>query len=403
MKTPRVAFLVLCLTVILLAGCSSPAPEALGTVEEVTAPAPQSSGQPNLTVGASGKTYLSWIETGDTGSATLKFAVKTPQGWSDPQKVTESFNMMVNWADFPSLFELSEGVLAAHWLAALPDADEGYNVAIALSKDEGKTWSMPITPHRDGKKAEHGFVSLAPAPGNKGVSVVWLDSRKLEDGAGEVALMQTTVAPDGTLAAESEIDPRVCECCQPSTVAVPGGLLAVYRDRSEGEIRDIAITRFDGSRWSEPKTVFDDNWNIQACPIQGPAIAVAGDNVVVAWFTAPDDKARVQVAFSKDGGKSFASPVQVDDGKALGRVDVAITDSGNAIVTWIENAAAGGELRAREVGPDGKKHDSRMIAKTSIGNASGFPRVKRTAGGLVFAWTDTEDHRVRTAIAKAAK
>jgi hypothetical protein len=41
-------------------------------------------------------------------------------------------------------------------------------------------------------------------------------------------------------------------------IAVPGGMLAVYRDRSP-EIRDIVIARFDGSKWSEPMKVAEDN------------------------------------------------------------------------------------------------------------------------------------------------
>ncbi len=408
MKTPCFASIVLCLTPFLLSACSgskpdAPGPDALGTVVEVMAPAPQSSGQANLSVGADGKTYLSWIESLDTGSSALKFAVRTPQGWSEPQKVIESFNMMVNWADFPSLFELSDGVLAAHWLAALPDSDEGYNVNLALSQDQGKTWSKPITPHRDAKKGEHGFVSLAPAPGNQGISVIWLDPRKLEDEEGDVALMQTTVAADGTLGNESEIDPRVCECCQPTTVTVPDGLLTAYRDRSQEEIRDIVVARFEGGKWSTPKTVFDDHWEIQACPIQGPALSASGNNVVVAWFTEANDMPKVQVAFSTDGGKSFGAPVQVDDGNPIGRVDVAILESGGAVVTWIEHAAAGGELRARQIEAGGTRHDARTIASTSIGTESGFPRVRRTGDGILFAWTDTGEHRVRTALATAAK
>ena len=46
------------------------------------------------------------------------------------------------------------------------------------SFDGGKTWGKPFTPHRDGVKAEHGFVSLfAAQDGN--LAAVWLDGREL--------------------------------------------------------------------------------------------------------------------------------------------------------------------------------------------------------------------------------
>jgi hypothetical protein len=406
MKNPTL--LLLAIGALVFAGCGSNSkepeapkePEAIGSIAELPAPAPESSGEPNLSTGASGKTYLSWIERDEKNLSSVRFAFRTPEGWSETRTVAQSYNMLINWADVPSLFELHDGFLAAHWLVALPNGDDGYNVSVALSKDEGKTWSKPLTPHRDGKKGEHGFVSLAPAGGNKGVSVIWLDPRKLVDEEGDVALMQTTVGEDGKLGMESQIDPRVCECCQPTAIPVSDGLLAVYRDRSADEIRDVVTSRFDGSKWSEPKTVADDKWKIDACPIQGPAISAAGENVAVAWFTAANEKPKVQVVLSKDGGKTFGVPVQVDDGNPVGRVDVAALESGGAVVTWIEQVANAAEVRAKEVGPAGQKHETRTVAKTTLGNASGFPRVERNGKEFVFAWTDTEAHRVKTAVGK---
>jgi hypothetical protein len=44
--------------------------------------------------------------------------------------------------------------------------------------------------------------------------------------------------------------------------------------------------------------VHSDNWKIDACPVNGPAIAATGRRVAVAWFTAANDTARVKLAFS---------------------------------------------------------------------------------------------------------
>lgn len=397
MKNLRAALVLAFAAACFLSGCTGGDRDLLGSVKEISVPAMGESSEPNLAAGPNGEMYLSWMEVSNTGARTLKFATRSTDGWAEPRMIVQGDTLFLNWADFPSLFALPDGGLVAHWLSTIPEGD-GYNINIATSRDKGATWSAPITPHRDGTPTEHGFVSFVPA--NGGVAVLWLDSRKLEKGSDDVSLMYTNVSLDGKVGEESEIDGRVCECCQPSSVTTAGGgVLAVYRDRTKDEIRDIVITRFDGKQWSAPKTVFDDHWLIFACPIQGPAISAMGDMVAVAWFTAATEKPKVQLALSVDSGKSFGSPIQVDEGDPVGRVDVVALDSGGAIVTWIEHTTRGGEVRSRQVASDGKLHDPVTIGKTSVGNASGFPRVERSGNSIYFAWTDTDDHRIRTAVA----
>ena len=55
-------------------------------------------------------------------------------------------------------------------------------------------------------------------------------------------------------------------------------------------------------------------------PINGPPIAARGKDVVVAWFTAPNEMNRSYLAFSHDGGQTFGAPVRVDDEESLGRM-----------------------------------------------------------------------------------
>ena len=367
----------------------------LETLREIPSPAPRDSGQPNLAVGPNGEIYLSWIETLDSGEPVLKFAVRKDDKWSPAQTIAGGEQLVVNMADFPSLLPLERGVLAAHWTTFVPHS-EGYNVNIAFSRDEGRTWSKPVIPHRDRTPVEHGFVSMLPAPGG-GVGVIWLDSRKLSKkkatptGSGEVAMMYTTVSLDGKVGPEVPIDKRVCECCQPSAVPTANGILAAYRDRTDQEIRDISVVRFDGNKWSAPKNVFADNWKINACPVNGPAIASHENHVAVAWFTAANDQPKVEVAFSDDGGNTFSAPVPVDDGNPAGRVGVAVLDTGSAIVSWVVPGEQAVQVRTRQVDPDGTRHPSLLLGTTSSGN---FPRVKRSGASVFFTWTERTKDQV---------
>jgi len=374
----------------LITGCAADAPAP--HVQEIASPAGPRSQGPNLAAGPDGAVYLSWIEIPDSAPPVLKFAVKTVEGWTQPRTIVQTEDLIVNYADFPSLLVYGDGMLAAHWMAAAPDG-EGYHVQVAWSRDGGETWSKPVVPHTDRTAAEHGFVSMAPHP-DGGFSVIWLDGRKLDP----VAMMAASVGPDGALGAETRVDDRVCECCQTSAAAVPGGVIAAYRDRSDAEVRDISIVRFDGARWSEPRTVFADKWEIYACPVNGPAVAAQGKNVAVAWFTAASDKPRVHVALSSNGGETFGAPVQVDGGNPSGRVDVAVLESGSAMVSWLERTNENGEVRARQVDANGSLLPFVVVGPASPATSSGFPRMERSGNSFIFAWIDAQSERVRTAV-----
>jgi hypothetical protein len=176
------------------------------------------------------------------------------------------------------------------------------------------------------------------------------------------------------------------------------GLIAAYRDRSDREIRDVSYVVERGGRWSEPRAVASDGWEIHGCPVNGPQLDAAGDRVALAWFTMAHDTPRVNVAFSQDGGDTFGPPIGVDDGSPVGRVDVALVSSGAALVTWIETKGSAAALRARLIQPSGDRSPAIVIADSSGARSSGVPRLARVGGGAVVVWTDPGDPpRVRVA------
>ncbi len=119
--------------------------------------------------------------------------------------------------------------------------------------------------------------------------------------------------------------------------------MVAYRDRDEGEIRDISVVRATREGWSAPSRVHRDDWRITACPVNGPAIAALGRTVAVAWFTAPDQP-RIRLAFSDDAGVSFAAPLEIASGRVTGRVDLVLLDDRRAAVSWLAES----EPRSRD-------------------------------------------------------
>lgn len=391
----------------LVAGCEGGDGAGAGaeplSVAALPSPAGPGSAEPNLATGADGRIYMSWLEPAGDSAHALRFAVLEGGEWSDARTIARGADWFVNWADFPSIVELPDGRLAAHYLQRNPRAEVGYHydVRIVQSSDGGATWGEPVAPHRDGVPAEHGFVSLFHAGGDS-LGAVWLDGRKSSDefgGTHEMTLRYTSLAADGSAGEELEIDGRICDCCQTSVALTSGGPIAVYRDRTPSEIRDIYVARVVDGAWTAGRPVHDDNWEIAACPVNGPSVAAEGDRVAVAWFTAARDTARVYVAFSDDAGATFSAPVRVDGGDPAGRVDVELLAGEDALVSWIERTGGeDAEVRIRRVTPGLEMGDPVAVARSSGARASGFPRMTRAGDRIVLAWTEPgEPSRVRVA------
>ena len=401
------------LIAILLAFLFACVPEGTDwQVSEVKAPAGEG-GQPNLFVAETGQLYLSWVAYLDDTTDALLFAVWEDGAWSAPREIASGTDWFVNWADFPSIAAYPGGgnVLAAHWLAKSAGGTYDYDVHISQSADGGQSWSPSFIPHRDGLAAEHGFVSMQPLSADR-MLAVWLDGRntKTEEAStaghehghgGPMSLRSAVFDPQGELGEESELDDRVCDCCQTDLALTQAGPIAVYRDRSESEVRDIYCVRQIDGRWTSPSPVYDDGWTITACPVNGPAVAAHGTAVAVAWFTAANDRPTVKVAFSQDAGATFEVPIRLDDGRPEGRVDLEWLDEERIVVSWQENTDAGAEIRYALVSRKGKEGASQVLTNTDPSRQSGFPILARTTDKLWFAWTQVDSTTtLRTAFLK---
>jgi hypothetical protein len=344
--------------------------------------------------------------------------------------VAERADLIVNWADFPAVVPMGGARLAAWWpqrnLAA-GKTGFAYDAMVATSADDGATWSAPTRLHTDNTVTEHGFVSFVPA-GARGDSIgaVWLDgrdyARKVEEPSEHrMQLATATVgAGAGTAAPARErmLDTMVCSCCRTSAARTRRGLVLAYRDRQPGEVRDIAVARYESGAWSPPATLHRDGWVYPGCPVNGAVVAAHGDTVAIAWFTAPEQQARVNVAFSTDGGRTFGPPTRVDDGSPSGRAAVVVDATGAATVTWIErvapararlpwqdaekqakgSAVGGAELRARRVTLDGTRGPAQTLLGSTESRESGFPQLAALGDTVYLAWTDPHADGARSGV-----
>lgn len=403
MKHFRSTPLFLLLSLLACQSLSEASP-VLGDVEFLDAPTAEGAVFPRLAHTPEG-VLMSWLEPSGPGWA-LRMAHLEDDAWSPPVTVAVGAEgeFMVNWADFPSVTALGQDRLIAHWLVR--DAGRyGYSIRASQSDDSGMSWSEAWTPHEDGLVTEHGFVSTFPM-GDGAAGLLWLDGRDLAmaglmvDGEptavdGSVAAMTLryrSVDASGQATPEVLVDDWVCDCCQPDVAITSGGPVAVYRNRTRAEIRDIYVTRLGEGVWSEGTPIHDDGWHMPGCPVNGPVISAQDEDVAVAWFTAPDGVRQVQVALSRDGGLTFAAPVRIDQGNPLGRADVLVLDGGTLVVTWMEESGDGAEILFQELSWDGELKSGGSLSDIAPARSSGFPRMEMQGDGHVaFAWTEPGD------------
>ena len=387
----KIAKYTLSLMCAVLAGCQPDSPS--GVAPELVVPAAAGAMAPNLATGSDGTVVLSWIEPSAKGHV-LRYSTLGPGGWEEPGTVAGGDNWFVNWADFPSVVPLSDSMWAAHWLQSQPAGGYAYDVKVSLSDDGGATWAEPFMPHTDGTPTEHGFVTLFPDAG--GLGLVWLDGRKMVNEfdrnditASGMTLRAATFGADQLPIRESLVDGLICDCCQTDVALTRTGPVAVYRDRTVDEVRDIYVSRRVYGEWQEGIPVAADNWEIPACPVNGPIIRARDDDVVVAWFTAANDQPLVKTAWSGDGGQSFGEPVVLNKEAPLGHIGAELMPDGSFVVAWHRREGNGeASLVARRLSPSGKLSDVLVIEEASDIFAFSVPQVARADDALVLAWTN---------------
>jgi hypothetical protein len=213
---------------------------------------------------------------------------------------------------------------------------------------------------------------------------VWLDGRDWEESK-RVQLMSRVVSAEGPISETRVLDLDTCTCCSTAIARTPSGLLAAYRGHNSKNIRDISLVRSVDSGWSEPRIPHPDDWHIEACPVNGPHLGAGENHTALIWFTAPHDQPAVKLAFSTDGGATFAPALRVDKGKAVGRAQVVVLRDGSAVGFWLESEGGMSRLVARRIRDDGSMGASLELAR---GANFGYPHAANATGGILVAWSE---------------
>jgi len=189
------------------------------------------------------------------------------------------------------------------------------------SLDGGKSWSKGIVVNDVPRAPTEGLHALAGSENGK-LFAAWLDKRgdrgtklygaySTDRGVTWSKNVLIYGSPDGT----------ICECCSPSAAIAPSGeILVMWRNWLDGS-RDMYLARSqDGAKFSKAEKLGTGTWQLNACPMDGGGLALAGNRTFTVW---------------RRNNKLFlAEPGQEEREIGAGK-DVAIaTSAGQVYVVW---------------------------------------------------------------------
>jgi len=269
-------------------------------------------------------------------------------------------------------------------------------VVVGRSLDYGHSFQKPVVVTGDDSPAFHGFSSLGVSPTGE-VYVAWLDARDVASKTDTFSLYIARSADQGiSFGTPHRIAVSACPCCRPSIAFTSSGQVLVAWRKVFGEnIRDLAVSVSDdrGETFMPEVRVADDGWHLNGCPDSGPSLVVSGNRIYVSWLTeGREQKARVQLSWSDDQGKTFRAPLTasqdvLDPNHPVLKVSedghVMLAFQGresNAQKGWAPSRIFLSSIRGDELSsPDAVPTDGSSASYPALGLG--------TAGRVFLAWT----------------
>jgi hypothetical protein len=390
----------------------------------------------NVSLAASGRfVAAAWAASAQTGDSDIELAVSRDAG--------AAFSPAVRVNATPGSARVSGEQPPRVALVPRPGKDPqivvvwtgsglaGTRLVSARSDDAGRTFSAESQVPGSDAAGNRGWESTAVEPSGR-VDVLWLDHRAAAassadmshhmDHAASAPMQADSVARaqlsklyfgalDGSANGRA-IAGGVCYCCKTALAATAGGLLAAWRHVYPGNIRDIAfaMSKDGGRTFSTPVRVSQDQWAIDGCPENGPALAAdSKGRIHVVWPTfvpasSGSGELALFYAMSADG-KQFTPRQKIPTAGTPRHVQLAVQADGTLAIAWDESEAGRRRIAVGRATPGsaGRVEVTRQVL-TALGAAQ-YPALAVTSGGvLVAAATGGDESVIRIArLAEASR
>ncbi len=310
--------------------------------------------------------------------------------WSAPVRVTPQPEVTDTGSDArPKIACGPGGEIYVSWTRPMTKPYTG-EIRFARSVDGGATFAAPLIVHADRQEITHRFDALAVDARGR-VVVAWVDKRDLVTArpVGSVAYrgaaIYFAVSDDrgATFQGDRKLADHSCECCRIALVPRDdGGMTAMWRHIFAPNIRDHAIADIgaDGRGGVLQRATFDE-WALDGCPHQGPALALdgAGRRHAV-WFSGAPKNSGVFYGRPEKGGVAGLRRV---GSLTAQRADIAVQGRRVAVV-WKEFDGERWQLRGMISEDGGERWREFPLASTE--EASDQPRLLRWQEQFLVFW-----------------
>jgi hypothetical protein len=360
-----------------------------------------SSGHPQVAVTSSGSIYLLALEAPGGGDEQLGLSLWQSSDGGDnfagPVLLPESRARVSSHGENSPRLLVTPTEIYVLWEQR---AETGATrVVLSRSLDFGRSFERPVPVADKRERSFNGFATLAARPDGT-VYAVWLDGRDVPELPGTFSLyLARSNDRGGNFGENIRIAGRACPCCRPALgFGREGELVVAWRKVFDQDVRDMVVSfsRDGGVSFEEPVRVAHDNWRIDGCPESGPALALAGGRLFLAWYTEPSGaRPGVRLAWSDDGGKSFEPAIHVAEEVLDANHPMLAISQGETILLTFQgrNPAKQDGWSALqpywvEIEPSGSVSPPFPLSSRN-GSASYPVLATGTAGRTFVAWTET--------------
>jgi hypothetical protein len=302
------------------------------------------------------------------------------------------------------------------WTAKAP---AGTRLLSARSDDGAKSFATPFRVPGSEAAGNRGWQSIAVGRDGE-VVAVWLDHReaskdrgsapmqhaehqhlasgqKPADGVARAQLSKLMFARLDRADSSRQLTGGVCYCCKTAIATdAAGGVYTAWRHVYEGNVRDLSFTKSsDGGRtFATPVRVSHDNWVLDGCPENGPALIVDdAKRIHVVWPTlvpgatsASEPTLAVFYSMSHDG-RQFTARQRIPTEGFPRHPQLTLSRKGDLIVAWDEQAQGTRRVAVAHAAFDGKGAPRFVRRQISDAARAEYPVLSRVNDATLVAWT----------------
>lgn len=373
--------------------------------------------EPSVAPAQDGTVYVAWVEHRDKeADVWLAHFDREGRRLGQSSRVNPNAGEATAWrGDPPTVAVAPDGTVYVGWTARDDAAKHASTLYLSATRDGGRSFTTPSKVNDDSKPCEHGMHSLAVS-GDGRIYVAWLDERDIKpqeaDPSKAPSHMHTesnrvvyfASSTDGgrTFSPNLRVAGEVCPCCKTSLAVGDAGRVYVgWRQVMAGNFRHIAVASSGdgGQTFSPASIVSDDRWELQGCPVSGPALlAGAGDSLRVLWYTAGEaGRPGLYWSESQDGGRTFSPRHVLAETDSRGTPVLLKDEGGGLTAVWEGIDRATPAALSVRLGVDGRATTAAVTARGEL------PAAAEAAGQLFVAYVKKDDERPGVWMVKARK